>query len=431
MESQTIWRSFSESAPSPTFLNALASIAPVLIPLLAVFSYEAPISLRVSIAIKQAQQDSISSLSQSERNERTVSWISRCSALAKDEAFLTEIMKLVVLVAVAIDIVLTTCHFVEASRKDAIFFILMFIPAGIACVKVYRFVWLSSEKRVVRNGEGGFFVTEDWGSDIGTLHKFGSLVFAFSLLVNAFLSRTATAVYIMLAALVHPLLRSSATIFDSGAQSTRFFASCACGLALTATTTAVGFTVLQEQIDIFTPADKTMDMKWAKWIMSILLSPFCFSYIAFLVRLDYAFANHNDGLSNNVQQLPNSLDLSTDGEKLRGTLVPPASSIPSFGKPYYTAAWIGYLTAALCLALLCSVPISAGPPLIKMDEPDIMGFYLIFLAPPLISVFVMVLAFWKGEFSQVWAYEEKWNVPKQDAKQIVDSKVTDEVSVMN
>ncbi len=199
--------------------------------------------------------------------------------------------------------------------------------------------------------------------------------------------------------------------------------------ALTATTTAVGFTVLQEQIDIFTPADKTMDMKWAKWIMSILLSPFCFSYIAFFLRLDYAFANHNDGLSNNLQQLLNSLDMSTDGEKRRGTLVPPASSIPSFGKPYYTAAWIGYLTAALCLALLCSVPISAGPPLIKMDEPDIMGLYLIFLAPPLISVFVMVLAFWKGEFLQVWAYEEKWNVPKQDAKQIVDAKVTDEVSV--
>jgi len=81
----------------------------------------------------------------------------------------------------------------------------------------------------------------------------------------------------------------------------------------------------------------------------------------------------------------------------------------------------------------CSVPSPSRqvPPLIKMDEPDIMGFYLIFLAPPLISVFVMVLAFWKGEFSQVWAYEEKWNVPKQDAKQIVDSKVTDEVSVMN
>lgn len=152
--------------------------------------------------------------------------------------------------------------------------------------------------------------------------------------------------------------------------------------------------------------------------MSIMFSPLCFSYITFFLRLDYAFANLDDASSGSLEKLPKHLAASTDGENWGGTLVPPPSSVPSFRKPYYTAAWVGYHVAILCLALLCSVPISAGLPLIRMDGCDIIGFYLVFLAPTIICIFVMAVAFRRGELAQVWAYEEKWTGPTQKAKQV-------------
>lgn len=171
---------------------------------------------------------------------------------------------------------------------------------------------------------------------------------------------------------------------------------------------------MEEQIDFFTPADKTIDRKWMKWMMSIMMSPLCFSYIMFFLRLDYAFAtsNRDDAFIKSLDPLSKGEDGLMDNEKHPGTLVPSPSSVKSFDKPYYTAAWLGYVVAGLCLALLCSVPIFKGRPLVRLDDCDIVGFYLAFLGPPIMCMFVMVLAVFKGEFARVWAYEGELAVHK-------------------
>jgi len=175
----------------------------------------------------------------------------------------------------------------------------------------------------------------------------------------------------------------------------------------------------QEQIIIFPSADNSIDRKWANWLMSIMYAPFCFEYITLFLRLDYSISNRHIGSSGGHNTLPLVLHPPIKTENDCGTLVPPPTSIPPFTKPYCTAAWAGYVAAALCLAILCSAPIPTGLPLIRMDDCDIFGFYMVFLAPPIICTFVMILALIRGELAEVWAYEEKWNQPKQEVVQVV------------
>ncbi|KLO18915.1 hypothetical protein SCHPADRAFT_93141 [Schizopora paradoxa] len=252
---------------------------------------------------------------------------------------------------------------------------------------------------------------------MGLLHTLGCSTFAVSLTINTFLTRSGPAVNIILAIMLHPLLRSVATTTKS--QSVKAFTSRTGALGIAAVVVVIGFYIMDEQlrVDFTTSADKKLDRKWMKWIFSLMMSPLSFSYIVFFLRLDYALSNHNDGPTSALQTPEKGEGGSSDGKRNRGILVPPASCFTSLRKPYYTASWLGYVAAAFCLALLCSVPISKGLPLIKLDDCDTIGFYLAFIAPTLMCTFVIILAFFRGEFGRVWNYEDKWTVGGKGSKE--------------
>ncbi|KLO18916.1 hypothetical protein SCHPADRAFT_93146 [Schizopora paradoxa] len=142
MEPHQDWTPFETP---PSFLSVLSSFAHFLIPVYAIFLYEAPISLRIWLAMKAAERgDLASSTGEFKKNDtdenlnpNRIPWAGRVMAALKDSTLLIEIMKLLVFVAVIIDIVLTSFR-VEVSMKNTVYFALMFIPAGAACVKVSK-----------------------------------------------------------------------------------------------------------------------------------------------------------------------------------------------------------------------------------------------------------------------------------------------------
>ncbi|KLO18913.1 hypothetical protein SCHPADRAFT_885805 [Schizopora paradoxa] len=149
---------------------------------------------------------------------------------------------------------------------------------------------------------------------------------------------------------------------------------------------------------------------WLHRMLSFTWSWIAFEFISLCYKMDYAFAL-------DLGQVPTprfrrsrvdaAKPIQAPEQQPRIVRIHPSFQ-PSFDKPFYKASIAGLAFFAISMTYLTGVFERSYPPA-RPEEYNQFPYFVSVLASPVIILFVLTLAYWKGEFRRVWNYEERWN----------------------
>jgi len=145
---------------------------------------------------------------------------------------------------------------------------------------------------------------------------------------------------------------------------------------------------------------------WVFLTVSLLYSLLCFEYVSLCYRMDYSFAVEagkvkSPMLFQRMEEKGTSASSPNDIQTIQAH----ASTQPVFDKPYYYASMAAVLTTAVGIACLV-------PPMTERNRilliHELIVIFLNLAGVPIVCLFVMALAYWRGEVRKVWGYGERW-----------------------
>jgi len=156
---------------------------------------------------------------------------------------------------------------------------------------------------------------------------------------------------------------------------------------------------------------------WANQAVSLIWSSFCFELIALCHRMDYSFARESGQIGAPIFRRPENTcpPNAPPPNKIQAIRIL-ASFQPVFCKPYYHASIAGIVSTAVGLTCLITSADRTG----SIIASGMFGYYLNMTGAPVICLFIMALAYWRGEVRKVWAYGERWMDVPEGVPQVID-----------
>jgi len=151
-------------------------------------------------------------------------------------------------------------------------------------------------------------------------------------------------------------------------------------------------------------------LAWVYLSSSLMWSWICFEYIALCYRMDYSFARQSEQVgAPKFRQLENTRPGTAPSPNKFPAIRVLASFQPTFDKPYYHASIAGVISTAVGLTCLITSVGRTG----RIIGFKNFGVFFSVAGSSVVCLFVMALAYWRGEVRKVWGYGERWmDVPE-------------------
>ncbi|KAI5119990.1 hypothetical protein M0805_004433 [Coniferiporia weirii] len=399
------------------FLRELKSYAPIVLPALFIYSLESCASLKLWHAVQQTPY-STSSSSLDDGNSTDVAIVNKAIKKADRRNKVGSLLLVLGLLSIVVIRQFTEIRVSEDEgnvdglgyygtalehfvRSDCYYPVTLFCPAVFLIARMINMLAGITSKVVFRDAKGVPFTVIS--KNEGIKLRFPILAMSLSMLIAIgavkFDNSLCVAVFYM--AIIHFLV--------SGVTVTKvvMFKMYSLSAFILSVSSISLFNLRyiagkkEEYTGIFsTPSSEA---NWPALIISCMWSTVAYNFVSLCYRLDHAFA-YPDELPSDLPFVGSAIRGAADARGIQITYdLPnvagkPVSPRLRFAKPYFHAAlgtWFG------SYAILAASGVDA--------VHEMWGLYVIYISVPLITLAVIGVAVFRGEFRRVWAYKEEWN----------------------